>query len=101
MTEVPKVDNSNWAKTMENIVLHLKLMRGMRGTPLDYVVWCHINVGHIYSKYGACLDLDEEMITRAPIFDAKSNFEMTQDTLDRAYLSYQVDIFKIDNTMEY
>ena len=26
--EAPNVDKSNWAKTMENIVPHLKLMQG-------------------------------------------------------------------------
>ena len=40
----PKVDKNNWAKTMENIVMYLKLVRGMRGTPLAYVVRCHIKV---------------------------------------------------------
>ena len=32
--EAPKVDKNNWAKTMENIVMYLKVVRGMRGTPL-------------------------------------------------------------------
>ena len=45
--EAPKVDKSNWAKTMENTVLHLKLIIGMRGTLLAYVVGCHIKVAHI------------------------------------------------------
>ena len=36
--EATKVDKNNWAKTIENIVLHLKLMRGMRGALLAYVV---------------------------------------------------------------
>ena len=30
--KVPKADKSNWAKTMEAIVLHLKLIRGARGS---------------------------------------------------------------------
>ena len=29
-TKAPKVENNNQTKTMENIVLNLKLMRGMR-----------------------------------------------------------------------
>ena len=41
------------------------------------------------------------MITRAPIVDSKSNFKMTQEILNRAYLSYQVDTFKIDNALVY
>ena len=36
--KVPKVGKNNWVKTMENIVLHLKLGRGMRGAPLAYVI---------------------------------------------------------------
>ena len=36
--KAPKVDNNNWAKTMENIVIYFKLVRDMRGTPLDYMV---------------------------------------------------------------
>ena len=86
---------------MENIVFHLKLMRGMRGALLAYVVLHHAKVAHILSRYGAYLNLDKEMIARAPIVDAKSNLKMTKETLDRAYHSYQVDIFKIDNAMVY
>ena len=37
-SKAPKVDKNNWAKTMENIVLHLKLVKGMRGALLVYVV---------------------------------------------------------------
>ena len=36
--EVPKVDKNNWAKTMKNIALHLKLMKGVGEIPLVYVV---------------------------------------------------------------
>ena len=42
--ELSKVDRNNWAKTMENIVL---LVRGMRGTPL---VQCHIKIAHILPR---------------------------------------------------
>ena len=76
---------------MENIVLLLKIMRGMRGTLLAYVVQHHIKVAHISPGYGAYLNLDKEMIARAPIVDARSNLKMTQETLDRACLSYQID----------
>ena len=41
------------------------------------------------------------MIARAPIVDAKTNLKMVQDSLDRAYLSYQCDTFKIDNALVY
>ena len=43
----PKVDKNNWVKTMENIVMYLKLMRHMKGTLLAYVVWRHVKVTHI------------------------------------------------------
>ena len=36
--EVPKVDKNNWVKPMENIVFHLKLVRGIRGVLLVFVV---------------------------------------------------------------
>ena len=32
--KAPKIDKNNWAKNLENIVLHLKPMIGTRGTPL-------------------------------------------------------------------
>ena len=47
------------------------------------------------------LSLNEEMIDRAPIVKLMSNLRMTQDMLDRAYFSYQCDIFKIDNALVY
>ena len=97
--EVLKVDKKNWVKTMENIVLYLKLMRGMTETLLACVVWHHIKVAYILPEYSAYLNLDKEMIARAPIFDLKSNLNMTQETLDKTYLSYQVDAFKIDNAL--
>ena len=36
-----------------------------------------------------------------PFVDAEGNFKMTQETLDRAYLSYQVDTFKTNNALVY
>ena len=39
--EAPKADKNNWAKAMKNIVLHLKLMREVRGVLLACMV-CHI-----------------------------------------------------------
>ena len=98
-TEAPKVDKNDWAKTMENIVLDLKLIRGMRETPLAYVVWCHIKVAHILPGYGVYLNLDEEIIARAPIVDFRLNLKLNQETLDRAYLDHQCDTFKIDNAL--
>ena len=52
---------------MENIVLHLMLVRGMRGTLLAYVGQPHIKAAHFLPGYGAYLNLDKEMIVRAPI----------------------------------
>ena len=97
--EAPKVDENNWVKTMEDIVLHLKLVRGLRGTLLAFVIQCHVKVAHISAGYCAYLNLNDEMIARAPIINAKSNRKMTQETLNRAYLSYQVDTFKINNVL--
>ena len=97
--EQPKVDKNNWANTMKNTVLHLRLVIGMRGTLLAYVVWYHVKVAHIYPGYDAYLNLNKEMITRAPIVDAKLNLRLSQDSLDRGYLKDQVDTFKIDNAL--
>ena len=80
--EAPKNDKNNGAKTLENIVLHLKLVRGIRGTLPAYVIWCHIKVAHILPGYGTYLNLDNEVIARAPIIDSRSNLKMTQETLD-------------------
>ena len=88
---VPKVDKNNWAKTIENIVLYLKVMRGAWGTPLAYVVWQHLKVVHILSEYLAYLNLDKEMIFITSIANAKLNLKMSQECLDRAYLNYQYD----------
>ena len=97
--KAPKVDKNNWVKNMENIVLPLKLVTGMRGLILAYVVWQHVKVAHILSEYGAYLNLDEEMIARAPIVYSRSNLKLNQETLDRAYLDHQCDTFKIDNAL--
>ena len=58
---------------MKNIVLHLELMKGMRSTPLAYVVWHHVKVAHISPGFGTYLNLDKEMTTRAPIIGSKSS----------------------------
>ena len=36
--KVPKVDKNNWARTMENIVLHLKLIKELRS--FHWLMWC-------------------------------------------------------------
>ena len=74
-------------------LLHLKLIRGVRGFPLAYVVWNHTNVA---SRYGAYLYLEKEMIDRASIVDKRLNFKLSQDCLDRDYFDYQCDTFNID-----
>ena len=58
-------------------------------------------MSHILPGYGAYLNLDDKRIARAPIIDARSNLKMTQETLDRTYLSHEVDTFKIVNAMVY
>ena len=45
--DTPKVDKNNWAKILESIILHLKLMRGVRGVPLAYVVRQHVKEAYI------------------------------------------------------
>ena len=99
--KTPKVDKNNWSKTMENIVMYLKLMRGMRGVPLAYVVRCHVKVARIFPGSGTYLNLDEEMIARTLIVDASSNLRFNQDSLDRVYVDHQADTFKVDNSMVY
>ena len=63
---------------MENTVLHLKLIRVMRGTTLAYLVWCHIKVACISHGYGTYLNLDKDMITNAPIVNSKTNLKLNQ-----------------------
>ena len=63
-------------KTLENIVMLLKLVRCMRGALLAYVVQGHIKVTHVPPGSGAYLTLDEEMITRAPIVDTSLNLRL-------------------------
>ena len=41
------------------------------------------------------------MIARIPIFDAKLNLKMNQESLNRAYVSYQCDTFKVNNALVY
>ena len=86
---------------MENIVMYLKLVRGMRGALLAYVVWHHVKVAHISPGSGTYLDLDKDMINRAPIVNAKSNLRLGQDSMDRIYMDYQTDTFKVENAMVY
>ena len=50
---------------MENIVLYLKIVRGVRGVLLAYVVMHHMKVAHIPPGHDSYLNLDEEIITRA------------------------------------
>ena len=75
---VPKYDKNNWAKTIENVVLHLKLIRGTNGAQFAYVIRHHIKVTNIMPVYSSYLNLDKEMIARAPIADAKSNIKLAQ-----------------------
>ena len=86
---------------MENIVMYLKLVRGIRGALLAYVVEHHIKVAHISPWSSAYLNLDEEIIPRAPSVTASLNLKICQDMLDRAYLNHQTDTWKIENSMVY
>ena len=86
---------------MENIVMYLMLVRGMRGTPLAHVVWRNVKVAHIPPGSGAYLNLNKEMITRVPIIDTRLNLRLNQDSLDKVYVDHQTDTFKVDNAMVY
>ena len=81
---------------MENIVLHNKLVRVVKGTLLAYVVQDHVKVAHIAPGFGAYLKLNKEMITRASTIDSKSSLKLSQGFLDRVYLDCQCDTFKTD-----
>ena len=43
---------------------------------MAYVVWCHVKVAHILPGNDAYLNLDKEMIARAPIAKGELNFKM-------------------------
>ena len=86
---------------MDSTVLHLKLVRGVRGVSFAYVVWRHIKVPHIPPEYGAFLNLDEEMIIGAPTVNEMSNLRFAQDSLYRIYFDHKHDAFKIDNPLVY
>ena len=98
-TKASKVDKNSWAKSMDNIVLHLKLMRLMSVFLLAYVVRCHIKVTSIPPGHDAYINLDENMFNAAPIFDAKLNLRMTQITLVRVYINFQCNIIKCGNAL--
>ena len=100
-TKAPKVDKNNREKTMENIVMYLKLVRGMRGTLLACVVQRHVKVAHIPPGSDAYLNLDEKIITRVPIVNASSNLRLNQISLNRVYVDHKTDTFKIDNAIVY
>ena len=53
--EMPKVNENNWAKTIEAIELHL-----VQGVSLAYVVRQHTKVAHISPRSGANMNLDKE-----------------------------------------
>ena len=90
-TKANKVDKNSWARTKENIVLQLKLLRVMR-VRLAYVVQHHAKVAHISPGYDTYLNLDKKMIAIAPIVDKWLNFRLS---------SYKCDTFKTDNALVY
>ena len=61
----------------------------------------HDKVAHIPPRHDAYLNLGEEMIAKAPIVDAKFNFKMTQDILDKVDPDNHCDTFKINNALLY
>ena len=85
--EVPKVEKRNREKTMEVIFLYLKLIKEMKIVPPAYVIRKHVRVVHILPGYDVHLNLDENMIARAPIGDVNSNLMQTQHCLGGVYVS--------------
>ena len=55
---------------MKAIVLHLRLVKGLRGVPLSYVIRQHVKAVYVSPGYSAYLNLHKEMISRAPIINA-------------------------------
>ena len=86
---------------MEKIVSYLNLVRGMRGTQLVYVIRRHVEVALIPHGSGTYLNLDVDMIIRAPIVKARMNIKLSQNSLDRICLEHQPDTFKNDDAMVY
>ena len=55
---MPKVNKNNWAKTMENVVLQLKLLKDMRGALLVHVT----KVAYISPGYGTYHDCQGSIV---------------------------------------
>ena len=72
-----KANKNDGAKTMENIVLHFKLVRGVGVGSLAYVIRENIKVTYISPGYHSYLKLNKEIIARAPIVSKKFNFIMS------------------------
>ena len=93
--EVPKVNEKNWAKTMEATVIHLKLVKGVRGVQLEYMFRQHGKMAYMSPEY------DEEIISWVCIVNTKLNLKQTQDSQDRAYVIWHCDTFIKDNASVY
>ena len=61
----------------------------------------NIKVAHISSGYSTYLNHDNEMIARDTIVYAKSDLMLRQECLDRVYIRYLCDTFKINNAFVY
>ena len=70
---------------MENIDLHLKLVRGVRGVPLDSVDQHHVKVAHFLGENDKYLNFDAKIIARAPIFNETFNSKYNENSLNRVY----------------
>ena len=68
-----QVKQGQLGETIENIVFYLKLITGVMGVLLAYVVWCNVKVAHILPVYDSYMNLDEKMITRALQVNSKLN----------------------------
>ena len=94
--QLAQVNKNNWMKIMKAIVLHLRLVMGVQGINVLCSQKLH-QVAYISTGYSTYLNLDEQMIARAPLIDMKLNLKMIQEGLDRAYFSWQCSTFKVNN----
>ena len=66
-TEPPKIDERNWAKTMEDMDEWLRLIPGERRLPLAYVIRKDIGLPVDEDPFESYPSIIDEMVRRAPI----------------------------------
>ena len=66
-TEPPKIDEKNWAKTMEAMDEWLRLIPGERRLPLAYVIWKDFSLPEDEDPAESYPSITNEMVRHAPI----------------------------------